>query len=203
MSGETEANDLTFGRAEQVEAAASDWLARRVTDNWGEADEAALQAWLGEAPAHRIAFLRLEAAWGYTSRLGALRAPRHGYVAEVRMPGRSVLKVAAALVVLALAGGSAASYFSAPREKIYTTAVGGRETLKLADGSQIELNTDTVLRLVYSGKVRKATLERGKRISTSPMTRSAPSQCWRGNTGLPIWARSFWCVRVLTNWKLR
>lgn len=162
MSGEAETDNLVFGHADEIEAAASDWLARRVTHNWGEADEAALQAWLNETPAHRIAFLRLEAAWGYTSRLGALRAPRRELARDVKARGRVVLRIAAAMVVLALVGLSAGAYFGEPREKIYTTTVGGRETLKLADGSQIELNTDTVLRLVYSRKVRKATLERGE-----------------------------------------
>ncbi len=164
MSSEEPDRNIGLARAEDVEATASEWLARRVTDNWTEANEVELNNWFAQSPAHRIAFLRLESAWGYTSRLGALRdlGPRRKPNDASPSSMRTALRVAAAIVIVAAAGLSAAIYSAEPREKIYTTAVGGHETLKLADGSQIELNTDTVLRLVYGKSVRKATLERGE-----------------------------------------
>lgn len=53
----------------QVEHAAATWLARRDAGDWRDGDEAALQSWLSERPAHRVAFLRLEAAWNGAARL--------------------------------------------------------------------------------------------------------------------------------------
>ncbi|WP_156106875.1 FecR/PupR family sigma factor regulator, partial [Arenimonas composti] len=53
----------------RAERAAADWLARRDGEGWQAADEAALEAWLGAEPAHRVAFLRLQAAWDETVRL--------------------------------------------------------------------------------------------------------------------------------------
>lgn len=58
----------------QVEREAALWLARRDAGAWGERQQVALDAWLDEAVAHRVAFLRLEAAWEHTARLKALAA---------------------------------------------------------------------------------------------------------------------------------
>lgn len=156
------APQYNLASAEEVEAVASDWLARRVSDHWSEKDDAALDEWLSLSPANRIAFLRLESAWSYTSRLGALRNPRRSENASSHARSRILLRVAAA--VLLVAGGVfvASTQVGRTTEKVYRTAVGGRETLKLADGSQIELNTDSVLRLTYGKDVRHAVLEHGE-----------------------------------------
>jgi transmembrane sensor len=58
----------------EIEEAAATWLARREGDRWTDADAWALQQWLDQATAHRVAFLRLEAAWRQTSRLKVLAA---------------------------------------------------------------------------------------------------------------------------------
>ena len=58
----------------QIEHAAAAWLARRDGDAWDGPAQQALEAWLGESIAHRVAFLRLEAAWENTGRLKALGA---------------------------------------------------------------------------------------------------------------------------------
>jgi transmembrane sensor len=183
MSGADMDQVFNLAPAEDVEAAASDWLARRVSDGWSEADEAALAQWFAQSPAHRIAFLRLEAAWNYTSRLGALRHPARRRAVGNAAPARSrlMLRVAAAIVMVVAAGIGATAYFSTPREKVYTTAVGGHEMLKLADGSQIELNTDTVLRLTYDAHVRKAVLDRGEAYFQIAHDASRPFSVQAGN----------------------
>lgn len=58
----------------QIEQAAAAWLARRDAGAWSRAEAAALDAWLAESTAHRIALLRLEAAWDECGRLKALGA---------------------------------------------------------------------------------------------------------------------------------
>lgn len=167
--------------AEEVEGAASDWLARRVSDHWSEKDDVALQEWLSLSPANRIAFLRLESAWSYTSRLGALRRPRHGENGPSSARSRILLRVAAA--ILLIAGGTfvVSTQINRTSEKVYRTAVGGRETLKLADGSQIELNTDSVLRLTYGTDVRHAVLEHGEAYFQITHDTSRPFTVETGN----------------------
>lgn len=73
------------GGSRGIEARAARWLALRDRGDLGEADAAALHAWLDASPAHRVAFLRLEAAWAECGRLQALGAglaggpPPRGY----------------------------------------------------------------------------------------------------------------------------
>jgi len=57
----------------EIERAAAAWLARRDAPGWSERDEAELAAWL-ESTAHRVAWLRLQAAWEQSDRLRALAA---------------------------------------------------------------------------------------------------------------------------------
>ncbi|WP_420008560.1 FecR family protein [Xanthomonas sacchari] len=66
-----------------IEARAAAWLARRDRGDWTDARQARLDAWLAAATAHRVAFLRLQAAWQESGRLQALGAgQRDGQVPE-------------------------------------------------------------------------------------------------------------------------
>ena len=56
----------------QIEEIAAAWLARRDGDGWSAADQAALTDWLDASTAHRVAYIRLEAAWQRARRFKAL-----------------------------------------------------------------------------------------------------------------------------------
>lgn len=58
----------------QIELLASAWLARRDGNNWSAQDQRQLDSWLLESTAHRVAYLRLNAAWRQSDRLKALGA---------------------------------------------------------------------------------------------------------------------------------
>ncbi|MES2405677.1 MAG: DUF4880 domain-containing protein, partial [Pseudomonadota bacterium] len=58
----------------QIERDAALWLARRDAGGWADRQQAALDAWLAANVAHRVAFLRLEAAWDETARLKTFAA---------------------------------------------------------------------------------------------------------------------------------
>jgi len=58
----------------QIEQEAAAWLARRDAGDFSPEDTAALDAWLTQRTAHRVALLRLEAAWNESGRLKALGA---------------------------------------------------------------------------------------------------------------------------------
>jgi transmembrane sensor len=55
----------------QIEEIAATWLARQDWEGWGVADQAALTTWLEASTAHRVAYIRLEAAWQHARRLKA------------------------------------------------------------------------------------------------------------------------------------
>ncbi len=71
----------------KIDDTAATWLRQRESDGWTSARENELETWLDECTAHRVAFLRLEAAWEETGRLHAL-AP--GY-RRLIVPGREQL----------------------------------------------------------------------------------------------------------------
>jgi transmembrane sensor len=58
----------------RIEQAAADWLVRRDRDDWGAQEEQSLQDWLSADTRHRVALLRLQAAWREAGRLQALAA---------------------------------------------------------------------------------------------------------------------------------
>jgi transmembrane sensor len=103
-------------------------------------------------------------AWGRAERLVALE--RHEFQptnAAGRSSGRSFFMRAAVLVAtLALFTLGSAAYFALPDVQTYSTPVGGHEAVTLADGSVVELNTDTVFRADLGLTHRSAWLEKGE-----------------------------------------
>ena len=74
----------------QIEQAAAAWLVRRDREEWNNADQAKLHAWLSASTAHRVAFIRLQAAWQQADRLKALAAgtTKNGTLLPGHRPGR-------------------------------------------------------------------------------------------------------------------
>jgi transmembrane sensor len=156
---------LGLADSEAISARAAELIVEQQTGEWGVSDEAALAAWLAESSAHRIAYWKLEAAWDRTQRVAALKPMRRGArLAEMGRRVWPVLSRTAAAFALVCAGGAAAFYYShrPPQEQTYATTVGGHEPLALDDGSRIELNTDTSIRIAMTGKSRKVWLDRGE-----------------------------------------
>jgi transmembrane sensor len=146
--------------AAHIEEQASRWVARRSSDDWSEADETTLQSWLAEATSNRVAFLRLEAAWQRADRLAALRQPSMGTDKARWLPRAAMQRAAAALLAVAVGGGALGYLW--PDRNVYQTNIGGRETVRLADGSKVELNTDTRLKAQVDTRQRIVMLESGE-----------------------------------------
>ncbi|HEV2562230.1 MAG TPA: FecR domain-containing protein [Rhizomicrobium sp.] len=152
---------VTAESIDELSRVAADWIERRDFGSWEKEDQAEFDAWLCASPAHRIAFLRLEAGWKRTELLGALRPFRIEQAAHAHDPRGFLMKLAASIALVAAIGAGAAQYVI-PQPKIYTTGVGGRETLRLSDGTLIDLNTDTRIRLSGARGERTVWLEKGE-----------------------------------------
>ena len=164
MSG-FEARDASAPNARDVTAQAVDWLIERdATDAWTAENQAAFEAWLAESSAHRVAYWRLEASWS--------RAEIVGDMGPFRAEGRSAVRFghrwmrfsqfAAGFAVIAALGAGAITYLNNIREQVYATPLGGHRIIALADGSQIELNTDTEIRIGTGVYQRNVALVRGE-----------------------------------------
>lgn len=149
--------------AMDAEVQAAMWLELRDREDWNAEQQAAMEVWLAKSPGHRLAYLRLYAAWNYADRLAAMRQPRFDrLISSGRKIGPAAFKIAAACAVVAAIGMEATSYSAKPQTRVFETSVGGRETLKLADGSRIELNTNTKVRMSLSAGQRQVWLDRGE-----------------------------------------
>lgn len=150
---------------ETIEARAADWLARQQFESWNEADAKTLEAWLAESDNHTAAYWRLKAAFDRTDRLAALRRPmmqRPASQIPSRKPWTLLYAAVAALAVLAIGGGIWSYRALTPDGRTFATPVGGHMTVKLADGSVIELNTDTVLHTDFTPERRAVQLVKGE-----------------------------------------
>jgi transmembrane sensor len=60
--------------SEVIAQEAARWFVRRDSGTWTDAEQAQLDAWLGQHIAHRIAYIRIESVWTKCDRLRALGA---------------------------------------------------------------------------------------------------------------------------------
>jgi len=148
--------------AVEAEALAAEWLEKRTHGDWEEADQIEFDAWLQASLAHRIAYLRLEDAWHFADRLSALKLTQP--ITRENHTGRFKFARNAIAACLVIGAGllAARSYMTTPAEKAYATSIGDSKRLTLADGTQIELNTDTRVRIDHDGDTRKVWLDRGE-----------------------------------------
>jgi transmembrane sensor len=148
-------------RSTAIEAAAAHWLQRRRFWNWSEDDQRQLDEWLSLSGSHRVAYWRLKAGFERSNRLSALQSPGEfgrPAPAERERLWPLLRRTAAGLAVVAACGIASVQFFPKHEGKIYETDVGGRQTIVLTDGSKIDLNTGTLVRV----KGRSAELLRGE-----------------------------------------
>ncbi len=150
---------------ESIETAAASWLARQDQERWTRADERELQIWLNQSSAHRVAWLRLKTVWMRADQMKALANTNNE--ARKFVPARSNVRprwIAATLVSAGflIAGVFLRAAWEPAGEEHYSTPVGGLESITLADGSRLTLNTRTRARAVVNDRERKVWLEEGE-----------------------------------------
>lgn len=145
--------------AEQVENRAAEFIiAQTMQTGWSSAQSAELHHWLEESTAHRLAYLRLHQAWSRSARLNALRRPAQPH----RPRPHLISKLARAAIFAALLIGAYALVESqTSSERSYATALGGHDILKLPDGTIVELDTNTIIRVNLKDS-RKVWLDKGQ-----------------------------------------
>ncbi len=151
-------------RADAINTQAAAWLEKADFGELSDIDEGVLNAWLAESHAHRAAYWRLKAVWHETYRLAILKNRKTNDAAPQpawKMPAL-FFKLAAAFVAVAVLSAGAFVALKKPQSRTYATSIGGHETVRFADGTQIELNTDTVLRAEMTTRERTVWLEKGE-----------------------------------------
>jgi transmembrane sensor len=162
---------------EQVEITATDWFVR--LQHRPAADEARKEfaRWLLASPRHVQAYLAVVRAWASiglvqhppteelvkAARIEAL-TPAVPALTRLRRPLRPWIPFAAAAAVALMA--FALFRFTAPERALHPThiqtAVGEQRNVKLADGTLVQVNTDSDIRFDLSDNERRVVLRRGE-----------------------------------------
>lgn len=147
--------------SQKIRLEAARWLQQRAVWEWNATRQAEFEHWLATSSSHRIAYMRAKAVWDRTERLSALKRP-HGLQTSsgIRRRWPVVASAAAVLAIASIGGGTLLGLWKPNDQTSFITALGERRVLTLADGSQIELNTNSQLRL--STSQRRAWLDRGE-----------------------------------------
>jgi transmembrane sensor len=163
-------NITPINRSEEQLEAASRWVLKIDEGALSASDQAALNAWLGEHITHREMLLEVAAVWdkaGTLARLSDLfpHESTSDRVQRTLWSWPSAL-VAVCLAVLVINGAlllKTIGYQPAANTTArYETEIGGQKTVLLPDGSQVVLNTNSLLAVTYTPSARVLSLVRGE-----------------------------------------
>lgn len=138
-----------------VHNAAIEWLARLNGTNLSEQQEQAFFAWLAESPLHQAAYLEAEQLWQRGEVLVRVQPRAPAFWPKFAWPALAT----ACVLVLALV---LVPLINNPTDVLYQTAIGEQKKIQLEDGSTIELNTASRVRVSFSRDQRVVQLEQGE-----------------------------------------
>lgn len=175
-------------RTAAAEDGAAYWFARMQSDSVPACDHREFERWLAASPDNEAAWSECQAFWDFAGQAagdGAIAAMRKEALALGPEPRRAAwpqwqgwTAIAAALVAILSAGvlllslqqpesGERSPAFAqAPSSdaRLFRTAVGQHSTITLEDGSSVELNADSLLRVDYSDGRRQLALLHGQAL---------------------------------------
>lgn len=158
-------------RHDALEDVAACFILRREDPSWGADDQRELEMWLEQSPRHKVVFWRLEKGWSEVDRVAALDiapvspevnaaerwASRLGAVRH-----RLGFAIAASILPLMFAGFLFIADRPEPQWDQFATQIGQRKLVALPDGTQIDLNTDSRIRISMTSNARVVYLDRGE-----------------------------------------
>lgn len=147
---------------------AIDWLLLIQSDQCNATERQAFNDWLAQNPAHQHAYATLKAQWEWMGQFKTSDFPARDAALRYRKKSkRSLFAYSAAASVLLAAGLTAFSpngwYGSS---ETYQVAKGGKQSIELADGSTLELNTGSEARVHFNRWQRRVELLRGEAFFT-------------------------------------
>lgn len=164
------------------------WLLRmREASGNGETQQA-FSAWLAVDPEHGIAYQQVEQQWAWMEQFKSqpLRARDEALHYRPHKPAwRKAVQLSAAAAVLlgvGLAVFSPQGLYGIPYN--YNVGKGQRQTVALSDGSSIELNTDTQVRVRFNRSRRQVELIRGEAFFNVAHNAERPFTVVAGNLNI-------------------
>ncbi|MGZ4953964.1 MAG: FecR family protein, partial [Methylobacter sp.] len=153
---------------DSVHAQAIDWLLRIRSENCTETERDAFNTWLEESDSHRQAYETVQAQWEGMEPFKAMSFPARDAALRYRVKSPSRLFIYSAAATLLLAMGLTAfmpnGWLGIPHT--YVAEKGDRKTVTLADGSRIELNTESEVRIHFNRWQRNVEMIKGEAFFT-------------------------------------
>ena len=175
---------IDFPDGSTIEQQAAEWLIKLDGDRVLSPEEhARLQRWLARSPTHREELFRLAEFWNDMNVLSELAVPldRQRKTGHRRLRPASLVAAATAIVVAAglaiLVGGGS----PLDSNGLYATAIGQQRLIALSDGSTVNLNTDSQIRVVYGDEYRDIYLLRGEAHFSVAENREIPFRVSAGD----------------------
>ena len=165
-------NIYEFPRHDQRYDEASVWIAK-LDNDLSAAEQDALQEWMAADQENKTVLLEMAALW---DKMGDLSRLSDLFPEAAARPGRSwrfALAAAASVLISVLAGvwavttlnsdiAPAVHQATSASKTIYETGIGEQSTVHLADGTQLVLNTNSLVEVNYTDRYRLLMLERGE-----------------------------------------
>lgn len=160
--------------ARDISDEAADWILRIEDGPLSQEDEAAFERWRSADVAHEQALAHLTRLWRELDavHLDRRRGPparrsfrgQRGYPRRsgVRGSARRQVGVIAASIAIAVLGASQYQTLALMLQADHATGVGERRTIALADGSSVELDSDTAIAVDFDRGERLVTLMSGR-----------------------------------------
>lgn len=160
------------------------WLTRLHSGECAAAERQAFERWLAEDEAHWREFGRARRLWADLGEFAALDFPERQaarrYRAEPEQPARWLARLSACLTLLASLPLMWSANWSAAHTEHYHTALGEYRRIQLADGSEVELNTDSELDVVWLAGERLLSLRRGEALFHAAHDERRPFDVYAG-----------------------
>lgn len=149
----------------EIDEEAATWIWRMDAADVSAADRQAYEAWLRQDPRHARAVKELSSVWGALDDLAEAKRDEKiaTFVKSEQAPGRRRWWMGAAAA--ALIGAAAISVIRLEKSsdaQVLATAVGQQRQVTLADGSQISLNTNTIVETDLKRATRDIYLRKGE-----------------------------------------
>ncbi|MBT9300121.1 FecR family protein [Pseudomonas sp. TAE6080] len=149
--------------SEQIVSEAARWLALLNDEDVSATDREDFEAWCETDPRHRVAFERMRSLWGSLDELPA--EPARLALNQAFVPRKSGYAVRGGQA-LALLGVLVIGWLGVEQLPVWTadqrTSVGERRQVVLADGSQVQLNSNSALDVKFDGRQRVIELLKGE-----------------------------------------
>lgn len=171
-------NIVELRTQEDIYETASLWLAKMDRGLTPE-EEQQLKSWMGQDSTHRQVLMQMASLWDRMDHL-ALLSGLFPTPAPIRKPYKTWAAVAASFTLLAVGITLFSSQQNQPQvaaqtawqqpqaetvtllDGQYETAIGEQKTVSLPDSSELVLNTNSLVRVLYTNKQRLLMLEKGE-----------------------------------------